>query len=577
MARKPDNDGGTETRFQAELDGSGTEQGVARLIDAMLRERSPRTIHQGRIVFSGGRPRWEKAERVEGSVLEGLMAQGAPEGYRAHGTENARDLASFGYQFGVLTRDGIVLDTVSAAADRKASYFSDEALGKPVADVLRSLPVEREVPFYVTMNTREIPAIREALESFARTQNGVSPVLAFLPLLAGQQPIPEGREYDSLRALKTFLEEDVDFIRIHCPGGKNAGLEKELNRKLSRQHMLWLCVALYLAEFNNVEDVQTLIMGPLIGGLLGTGVAVGASSIHTPSSVTQGLLIGGLTTAADGADNFAGSIPEITSRKRNGENLSNLTGEYTANSVSAALAGMPFDVIGGEIFAHGGGVWHVAGAALISIMTSLGFAANAKSKQDGYTQAYRELLDNGRIPPSDAIIALQRQKRELEKCKEPESEKAEELTQITRRLNKETSDYAKALGMLETVAARTTTRANLAMLATPAYGLIPIEPLQLALLGGSENYNLTGLSAASKLMDVMGMGYEARLKQKLAKGEDVTIMDLPRSRGAIPAQRLSYALGYIGEAPDRALRQARKFTERVMKKDRDTEAAARER
>lgn len=553
------------TKPQSAQSDPARDKEIRELVDAMLDEPVTTIRHQGKLLFTGDKPHWEETEHFTASLLDTLQ-----QGAQLVGAKRKNIKVSDFAQFGVLTPEGMVLD---GAAGSKATYFPRQAMDSAVADTMAELTKGQKVPFCVTFNTQEIPRVKETLKEFFKTENGAAPILAFLLLLAGQQEIPEGSEYDRLRNLKSFLENDVDFIKVHCPG--NAKLEDDLNRKLKQQHALCIAISLYLAEFNNVNEIESLVLAPLIGGIMGTGVALGVNAIHLKSALEQGAIFGGLLAVADAGDNFAGAIPEIVAGKRNGKKTRKLVREYGVNAVGGAASGAIFDILGGEIFAQGGEVWEITGAAIIALMTSLGFANNAKSRQDDHVQAYRELIRDKRLPAPDAIRALEREKAEIEKSHA--SDKADRFRAIEKQIDKETRDYSKAMGMLETVAGKTTTRANFAMLGTPAYAFIPpglhfaLVPLQLAMLAGSETYNLAAINAVSMLQKAFGHGYDDRLKKKLAAGEDISLLDLPKSRGAMTAQRLSYALGYVGQAPVTAVQSAKKFAERVIKNtDNDT-------
>lgn len=560
-------------RAQSAQEDPARDKEIRALIDGMLKETVTTELHEGDIQLAGGKPRWERTEQVKESLMNTLMRGGGKSVEKA-----IRGNASGEFvQFGILTQEGMVLDGPSGG---KATYFPRQAMDSAVADAMVGLPPDSKIPFCTTFNTQEIPRVKKALKEFFKTENGSAPILAFLPLLAGQQEIPAGKEYEPVRSLKTFLENEVDFVKVHCPD--NATLEADLNQKLKKQHAMCLAVALYLSEFNNVNEMETLVFAPLVGGIMGTGVALGVNSIHLKSPMQQGLVYGGLLAAADAGDNLIGAVPEIVAGKRNGRDLKKLIREYGANAIGGAAAGAIFDIIGGEIFAHGEGVWKVTGAALMALMTSLGFANNAKSKQDDNTQAYRELLRDKRIPPSAILMGLQQQKTEIEKSSTPAMEKEEQLRTIDKQIEKETKDYTKALGMLETVAGKTTKHANFAMLATPAYGLISpalrfgMVPLQLALLAGSETYNLAIINSTELLMNAFGRGSDNRLKKKLAAGEEITLLDLPKTRGAMQAQRLSYALGYVGQVPIKAFEEAKKFTKAVAEHVQDKSTRTRE-
>ena len=138
------------------------------------------------------------------------------------------------------------------------------------------------------------------------------------------------------------------------------------------------------------------------------------------------------------------------------------------------------------------------------------------------------------------------------------------------------------MGILETIAAKPTKNANTAMLGTPAYALIPpglhvgFVPLQLALLAGSETYNLAAINSVDLLMKATGHGLGDRLKRKLSAGEDVSLLDLPKTRGAITAQRMAYALGTVGQAPTKVVIGAKNFTQSVIMRNNENAPRTRE-
>ena len=510
---------------------------------------------QGIVVTEGGAQVYAGTE-LEGTLAQKLLPKIDPK------KPVANQIAKAGGLLGVLTSDGIILDD-SAKSLGLSPEILNLAVGK---DILERIPKDQKIPFYLTLDPTEIKA---SLERIFKTDV----IRDFLPLLTGQEEIPAGADYENLRTLKKVLTEQVDFFKFHCPT-LDTQAEDDLNARLTKLRPQLLAVALYTAYYNNVDGVNDLLIGPLSAALVGTGIGIGVDTLQFPETWEKIATVGTIFTVGDFFDNFLGLVPQLLEERARGKegvslqtddaeilqalelemgarggadvddrtSLKQLVKNTTKDAGLGALAGSPGNYGGGSIYAFHGW-WHIIGKAVISIMTSMGFASYAHSAQNDSRDAYIEILQRNLASPSPRMLALRQKRAEIiQSTSYPEDEKTSLLEKVDRQLETATKRQAKKLGRRDVAASKTTARANLALFLSGWVGFVP-DGIYEFVAAGSENFIQALKSGWDLLWKLVGFGPEAKAQKQIAKKGNVDFNSL--EIGAIFLQRVAYGLGYV--------------------------------